>query len=1351
MFQNVPSSPRHSENAHGETVEAITSRWKCIREAVFPATGTLCAAILLAFPALLFAQEEKPRPPHYTETTIHNVDGSGGNVVAREYIDGMGRNVQSQRKINRTDQGFSSIVSGREYDELNRPHKMVKPFGYINPENPLEYIPQKLSSDPHCANNYYNGTSGRADAAGYPFVEFKYNDDPRGGRKIVGAPGIAYSAHSDPTIGHPLKTWYFGVPGDATRINGLTLFDEDGFILANYLSVGGAGSDEFLDDVLSGELSETDEELNYYLTVSKDRNGNYSQNLIDKFGRVLRTWRSHKEDSEPIVDRYAYDVLGRTEVETPPATPGKTSVAPSEYDYSPRSQLKTRITPDAGTITYSYDDAGRLQEVVDQMLQESRFDIPTSGEDETIQPRLRYEYDDLGRLVTVSRYEPSLEEPQQTKWCTWIRNIYDDPEEARQFLSNSAFPEEEAELDALLTTCTNMRGRLVASIAYNADFYKYRTGDDKIASVESMYDKKVIDLYSYDDEGRINRAYKSIPDIELQLKKWGYDLHGRVVADTIEFGDPLTRIVTRYTYDVDGRLSSVYRDDKLYATNTYDDLGRLQKREFMPGTEDARSIEYAYTINEWTKKIEASNSAFSEELCYEINDIADALLEGKSFTPRYDGGISRAKAVTGASGLGSDLDLLYQYDKAGRLVEVDNNKDYTDSDKFDASFEYQNDGRFTEKHEGPDEADWEEYTYHAKDETHATNKVKSIPGSGKGDATVANFIYDPNGNMILDRAKRMAVEYDWSDMPVNFYMFADPIDGEIDTWEEVKSLYDGEWIRKVTMTYDASGNRVKKETFEPAPEIVEPEALLISNVSDGTMLELLPDGTINTNRLITGFTQETPEGALLSENGGEDRLALSGLALQLSGTLVGESGRPVEDGDLAAAELGAATPQMAVSAAGEGVVLSGSLAPPAFISGVAYVDESHVFVRGGAKDDYELSYVNFADGVSHPDNSFEFHVKDHLGSVRVVLTEDGTVKEASAYLAYGKEKEITSAPEPARQKYAGKEFDEDGVAYDGETKLTNGIGLNYFGARYYDPEVGTWTSTDPADEFWNSYSYVGGDPVNFSDPSGMFSVPARPMSMFLDSKSDDDEHDYYEGMNHVPSRLVAGPIYGDDEDDDSNSDRREWEEGPNKEFHMRENSDGFVEASRNKPPKEDFSRGRGRDLSWNWGGRDIQDHHITYKNHTVDLAKRNALFFSKKQPTNLQNDNRIKTSKASVGVIVIGTTGSIIIERFIPVYGQIKLVMEVERLLKPILAEAVVITPMMMDGIIEDFPTPEDACGLTNENLTKRGEDNANNSFMKKNGFTKKRYFKDSRGNNWSTHYNPKTGRYTGGHRSSGQ
>ena len=50
-----------------------------------------------------------------------------------------------------------------------------------------------------------------------------------------------------------------------------------------------------------------------------------------------------------------------------------------------------------------------------------------------------------------------------------------------------------------------------------------------------------------------------------------------------------------------------------------------------------------------------------------------------------------------------------------------------------------------------------------------------------------------------------------------------------------------------------------------------------------------------------------------------------------------------------------------------------------------------------------------------------------------------------------------------------------------------GMGLNYFGARYYDAEIGVWTSTDPADQFWSAYSYAsnGTNPIGGIDFDGL--------------------------------------------------------------------------------------------------------------------------------------------------------------------------------------------------------------------------------------------------------------------------
>jgi RHS repeat-associated protein len=133
-------------------------------------------------------------------------------------------------------------------------------------------------------------------------------------------------------------------------------------------------------------------------------------------------------------------------------------------------------------------------------------------------------------------------------------------------------------------------------------------------------------------------------------------------------------------------------------------------------------------------------------------------------------------------------------------------------------------------------------------------------------------------------------------------------------------------------------------------------------------------------------------------------------------------------------------------------------------------------------------YWDFGDGridYTEAEEKKLFYLKDHLGSTREVISEEGTPVERVIYDAYGlmTDETILAGIEPnAKDKFTGKEFDKEGAYSESGIQ---GILLNYIGMRYYDPDVGIWLETDAAGEFWNSYSYSGGNPINFVDPNGL--------------------------------------------------------------------------------------------------------------------------------------------------------------------------------------------------------------------------------------------------------------------------
>lgn len=62
----------------------------------------------------------------------------------------------------------------------------------------------------------------------------------------------------------------------------------------------------------------------------------------------------------------------------------------------------------------------------------------------------------------------------------------------------------------------------------------------------------------------------------------------------------------------------------------------------------------------------------------------------------------------------------------------------------------------------------------------------------------------------------------------------------------------------------------------------------------------------------------------------------------------------------------------------------------------------------------------------------------------------------------------------------------------GNQAFVNKSHPNYMGARFYDPDLGRFLQIDPGRQYWNSYSYVGNNPINLVDLTGLFGDPPNP-------------------------------------------------------------------------------------------------------------------------------------------------------------------------------------------------------------------------------------------------------------------
>jgi RHS repeat-associated protein len=817
----------------------------------------------------------------------------------------------------------------------------------------------------------------------------------------------------------------------------------------------------------------------YAYTHSVDEDGKETLEWKNGFGQVVQAAGvlNSQSPSQYAVTRNIYDARGNLVKVLPPIpcqegsnprTP-QDCVDPTTFDYDDENRLIRENLPDAGTTRHFYDRLGQKRGSQNQrQWREKKIVV--------------HVYDPLGRILQTSEVhdqDPSHGTPDaavaffREKIATdpsWpvefqgsrliTKYFYDEmPDPVPYDMMSSVedfrfYPAEEWH------TFENTRTHLCAVVNFHEPIEAFDP-TQRVEPISSI-------AYRYDKFGRITTTYRyngfiSDPGFKLQKTEVDYDLAGRT-AETRHFrsaAQPLPERIAKFTYNsrnqlqevTDGNGASIARYE-YFPTN-----GKV--KSVLLGEDDANPItaEYRYHISgaleqiSASKKIGATQSpTFRQKLFYDLLPSGQpGLFNGSIAVQEYQLGTLPGRSTA------------YQYDRLNRLVNAAYSATSGSNSEYDEAYEYLLDGRIAKLQRGTAVGTPNGGRYHYGD---GKNQVKWVePGMEAGDPrdmsgsdAAPAFLYDENGNLNYDDSKIMLVDYDHRGLPLRFSYVKDGIEHQLET------------------RYDHEGSRVSKIEF-----------------ARGADEEMEFEESVKTEYLVDGDPNQPRDFSLLAE-------AYTSLRSQLA--------EVAEDpGVISIIEVldpSTNEPDLQIFTGWEAIPYAGGLArtelravhrgSPEYYAllnryseNLQLVKATHYTSFGNEiREDFQVeqgtkTIFNLPQGLGRyeEDGTRLYYLENHQGNTMLAATSSSEgFKAAYDYFPYGRQKvEQTLLADKITETFTGKELDDE----------TGFGGLYYFGARYYDPDLGLWISPDPARQFHSPYAYSP-NPIVSVDPDGKFAI-----------------------------------------------------------------------------------------------------------------------------------------------------------------------------------------------------------------------------------------------------------------------
>jgi len=805
------------------------------------------------------------------------------------------------------------------------------------------------------------------------------------------------------------------------------------------------------------------------------------------------------------------------------------------------------VTDATGTVAYTYNQFGELLTRTDQMNGVTTNTFDSSGNRLMISDALNqttaFTYDSRGQLLTMTN---ALGKVTRLTWDANGRLV-----QTKDALNNTTDFAYDAR--ARLTSATNALN-FATSYAYDAAGRVNKITRPDNSFISFTYDlagrrTRVTDAlnnstsFSYDPASRLIR----VTDAAQKATSYNYDS----MSNLTDMTDALAQ-TTSYEYDDFNRLvkliypPAVSGGTRLQETITYDAAGNVTSR-----TDTANritSLKYD-NANRLTTVTDPAMQITRYE--YDARSNVTALVDAinQRYTFDYDA-LSRVITATRAG-----VQMSYAYDAAG------NPSQRTDYNNMATSYTYDALNRLT-KITYPD-ASTATYGYDKLSQlTSAANMngTVSFTYDNLGRATgttdvfgqVLNYAYDANdrrtrlsfgaitnATYTYDALNRLTQITDGAKDSVSYVYDAT---GKLISQtlpNDITTTYNYDGLGRLTRLKDAKRNKViadNQYSYNNAGDITENTDLDGTHTYSYDQLDRLTSAT-HTGTPAESYAYDGVGNRTASHRSAVysyqpfDRLIGAGTATYI----YNNNGNMTSKSDASGTtqlvwDFENRLTQVVTPASGSVTYKYDALGrriqrtPSSGVS-TNFIYDGQEVVRDINSDGSTAEYLN-GPGIDNKirqkgssSSSTYYFSQDHLGSTTALTGANGKLIEQIAYDAYG-----NSGGSPrTRYDYTGRERDQ----------LT---GLLYYRARFYDPQLGRFISEDPIGLAGgiNSFAYVGNNPQNAKDPSGLYEIDVHYyLTYFLALKTgcftDAEAREIANGDQGVDENPASSPDLGDTE------------------------------------------------------------------------------------------------------------------------------------------------------------------------------------------------------------------------------